>query len=274
MGNPMAGHLLAAGNTVTVWNRTPAKAQNLIQAGAVEANSLAELAENSDAILMCVSKTEDVESVLEKILPYCKPNTLIIDHSTIEPGGAEQIAAHVKATGKRFVDAPVTGGSVGAQAGKLTIFVGGDEADAKEAIELIKPYTKLAEHVGPSGSGQAMKMANQIAVGACLLGLCETLAFAQKAGLSIEQARRMIGGGSGGSWAFENYGPKILNKDWSLGFSIDNQLKDFGYCEISAKKFGASIPGTALVESLLAKLQKEGRGGDTTAALYELFVKE
>jgi 3-hydroxyisobutyrate dehydrogenase-like beta-hydroxyacid dehydrogenase len=203
--------------------------------------------------------------------PYGKAGTLFIDHSTIAPDGAVALAAELKSKALRFVDAPITGGSMGAQKGQLTIFCGGDEADVAQAIEVIKPYTKTAARVGPSGAGQQMKMANQIAVGGALLALCESLNYAAKAGLSVQQAHELIGGGAGGSWAFSNYGTKILNRDWSPGFTIDNQRKDFAYCAEAAKKLGAAIPGTDLVDRLLAELQNAGHGGWTTAALFEAY---
>jgi|SRR5579871_660294 len=271
MGGPMAGHLVSAGMDVTVWNRSPGKAEPLAKAGAAVAGSLEDLAAACDAICLCVSRTEDVRGCVEAMAPHSKPGTLFIDHSTIAPSGAVAIATDLRLQGRRFVDAPITGGSMGALKGQLTIFCGGAEADVVEAIEVIKPYTKTAARVGPSGAGQQMKMANQIAVGGALLALCECLNYADKAGLDITQAHELIGGGAGGSWAFANYGAKILNRDWSPGFTIENQRKDFGYCREAAARIGAAIPGTDLVDRLLAGLQEQGHGEWTTAALFEAY---
>ncbi len=271
MGGPMAGHLLAAGRDVTVWNRTASKAEPLREKGAKVAGSLSELAKDCDAICLCINRTEDVQDCLSELTKTAKAGTLFIDHSTIAPQGAVQIAAELKSKGFRFVDAPITGGSMGAKNGQLTIFCGGDEADVQEALEVIKPYAKTAARVGPSGAGQQMKMANQIAVGGALLALCESLNYAEKAGLDIKQAHELIGGGAGGSWGFANYGPKILNQDWSLGFSVDNQLKDLAYCEEAAKETGAALPATELLDSLLTKVQQAGHGGKTTAVLFEEY---
>lgn len=267
----MAGHLVAAGGQVVVWNRSAAKAEPLRAKGAIVADRLAELAEQCDAICLCVNRTEDVQACLDEMTPSAKPNALFIDHSTIAPQGALYIAQDLKSKGFRFVDAPITGGSMGAQKGQLTIFCGGEVADVEEAIKVVKPYTKTAARVGPSGSGQQMKMANQIAVGGALLALCECLNYAEKAGLDIAQALELIGSGAGGSWGFANYGPKILNRDWSPGFSVDNQLKDLAYCAEAAKVSGATIPATELLDDLLTEVQRKGHGGDTTAVLYEAY---
>jgi 3-hydroxyisobutyrate dehydrogenase-like beta-hydroxyacid dehydrogenase len=172
----------------------------------------------------------------------------------------------------RFIDAPVTGGSVGAQNGTLTIFCGGDETDIEEAKPVLAAYGKTVERVGGPGAGQLTKMANQIAVGGALLALCESLSFAEKAGLDIAQTRDLISRGAAGSWAMDNYGPKILAHDWSPGFSVKNQRKDFGYCIEAARAAGAAIPGTVLVDRLLEVLQDEGKGELATTALYEAML--
>lgn len=271
MGGPMAGHLVAAGCPVTVWNRTAAKAERLREAGASVAHSLAEVAATAEVVCLCVSRSEDVRACIDELVVTARPGTLFIDHSTIAPSAAIEIAGFLRAAGHRFVDAPITGGSMGAQKGQLTIFCGGSEVDVADAISIIKPYTKTAARVGASGAGQQMKMANQIAVGGALLALCECLNYASKAGLDIHQAHELIGSGAGGSWAFANYGPKILNQDWSPGFTIENQRKDFAYCAEAAKQIGAAIPGTDLVDRLLSELHDSGHGEWTTAALYEAY---
>ncbi len=273
MGEPMSRHLLQHRGELQVWNRTPGKAADLIKLGASEAESLPALAAFCDLIAMCVSKTSDALTVAKSVADHAKEGTLVIDHSTIEPAGALEIHQILAEKGIRFVDAPITGGSMGAQAGTLTIFLGGAEPDVAEAIEAVKPYSKRAERVGGPGKGQWMKLANQIAVGAALGGLCECLAFAEKAGLDLTQAKEMIGAGAGGSWAFEFYGPKVLARDWKPGFSITNQLKDFGYCATAATEVGARLPVVEVVQKMLLELANEGRGEQTTAALFELYEK-
>jgi 3-hydroxyisobutyrate dehydrogenase len=271
MGAPMAGHLISAGNEVFVWNRTPSKADPLKEKGATVCSTLEEIASQADILISCVGTSEDVHQVVSSMSNHAKPNTLFIDHSTIEPRMAKRIATELAEKGMRFVDAPITGGSMGAIAGTLNIFVGGTETAAAEAIDAIKPYTKRAERVGDSGSGQLMKLANQIAVGGALAGLCESLGFAAKAGLNLEQAHSMIGGGAGGSWAFQFYGPKILNQDWTPGFSIKNQLKDFRYCEAAAKDLQMTLPFTNKVEELLEEFARTGREDQTTVALFDYY---
>lgn len=268
----MAGHLLAAGHDVTVWNRTAEKSEPLREQGAKVASSLNDLARECDVVFLCVNRSEDVRDCLAS-MRNAKPNTLFVDHSTIAPPAAQAIYQELKQDGFRFVDAPVTGGSVGAKKGQLTIFLGGDPKDVDEALPLVQPYAKRAERVGGPGAGQMAKMANQIAVGGALMALCETLSFAQKAGLDVAQIRSLVGGGSGGSWAFENYGPMILEKNWTPGFSIKNQRKDFGYCEEAAREIDAAIPGTHLVDKLLGRLQDEGHGEATTAMLFEELMR-
>lgn len=273
MGAPMAGHLIAAGHEVTVWNRTRAKAETLVAKGATLAASLAELARESRTIIFCVSRTEDLEACLAEVTPFARVGTLLIDHSTIAPTAAAQIHNRLFDLGLRFMDAPITGGSMGAQNGTLTIFCGGKEVDFKEAAPILAAYAKRAEYVGPAGSGQMMKMANQIAVAGSLLGLSEALAFASRAGLDLTQTHELLSGGAAGSWAFNNYGPKILNRDWTPGFSVTNQIKDLVYAGEAADALGANIPGARLVEDLLGLLVSQGRGQDTTAALFDVLVE-
>lgn len=273
MGGPMAGHLLAAGNDLAVWNRTPSKAEPLKEQGAKGAESLEALGADRDAVLLCVNRTEDVEQCLSELTRNAAKGTLFIDHSTIAPDGARRIARDLRERGFRFVDAPITGGSMGAKKGQLTIFLGGEPPDVDEALEIVKPYTKRAERVGGSGDGQSAKMVNQIAVAGSLIAACEALSYAAKAGLDVAQVQSLVAGGAGGSWALENYGPKILAKDWTPGFSIKNQRKDFEYCRAGARSANAAIPCTELVDRLLAKLDEQGHGEWTTAALYEVLME-
>ncbi len=272
MGAPMAGHLLSHGHELTVWNRTPSKAEPLRTRGATVANNLDALAAKSDTVFLCVARDEDVDECLGAMEASAKPGTLFVDHSTTSPGAATTFHQRLSQYGHRFLDAPVTGGSMGAQAGTLTIFVGGAKEDFDAVAPILQSYAKRAEHVGPGGAGQAMKMANQIAVGGALLGLCESMAFAQKAGLDLAQARELIAGGAGGSWAFDHYGPKLLASDWTPGFSIGHQRKDFAYCADMARSIDAHIPGTLLVDRLLEILEAQGHAGWTTAALFEALL--
>ncbi|MBS1716360.1 MAG: NAD(P)-dependent oxidoreductase [Armatimonadetes bacterium] len=273
MGAPMAGHLLKAGRDLVVWNRTPGKTDELKAAGARVANSLEDMAWDCGVICICVNRSEDVEECLKPIWDKGQNNALIIDHSTIAPEAARRFSAESYRRGMRFVDAPLTGGSMGAKNGTLTIFMGGEEADVAKASGIVEAYAKNAQWVGLSGQGQMMKLANQIAVGASVLGLCETMAFAEKAGLNKQQALEMIGSGAGGSWAFNNYGPKVLAEDWSPGFSIKNQRKDFGYCKDAAAQVHADLPGIEMIDALMKRLDDEGHGEWATCSLYELYMR-
>ncbi len=273
MGAPMAGHLARAGHEVSVWNRTTSKAEALKGSGVNVATSIGHLAATCDIIFICVNRSEDVSEVVHSCLPTAKPGTLFVDHSTIAPAAAQQLAEELKEKGCGFVDAPITGGSMGAQKGQLTVFCGGSKDDVDRALPYIQAYAKRAERVGDSGRGQMMKLANQIAVGGALMACCETLSFAKKAGLDLALAKDMIGGGAGGSWAFDNYGPKVLARDWSPGFSVKNQRKDFAYCKEAAREVDAAIPGTVLVDDLLAQLDAEGHSEWTTAALYDVLLR-
>jgi 3-hydroxyisobutyrate dehydrogenase len=270
MGGAMSMNLLQANGSVWVYNRTREKAKSLVEAGATF-GELDELAAKCEVIFLCVSRSEDVDGCLKRMMG-AKPGTLFVDHSTIEPRAAREFHGRLAENGHRFVDAPVTGGSLGAKAGKLTIFLGGSETDVEEAKATAAPYTKRAERVGEAGAGQTAKMANQIAVAGTLLSVCESLAFAQKAGLDLGLIRDLVGGGAGGSWAMEYYGPKILNKDWSPGFTITNQVKDLDYCHDAAAELGASIPATDLANELLKRVLAAGYGDRTTAALYEEYL--
>lgn len=273
MGHPMAGHLLNAGYSLSVWSRTPGKADALIAAGAIGADSLVELGGKCDIVFLCVTRTEDVEACIAELTADAAPSTLFVDHSTIAPAGAIRLHEDLKGRGFRFIDAPITGGSMGAQRGQLTIFCGGEAGSIDEARPFLAAYAKRAEHVGGPGAGQMTKVANQIAVGGALLALCEALSFAKKAGLDIGVTRELLAGGAAGSWAFENYGPKIVAEDWSPGFSISNQVKDFEYCLDAALKVGAALPGTAVVNELLEEMLEEGDGALTTAALYKKMLE-
>jgi 3-hydroxyisobutyrate dehydrogenase-like beta-hydroxyacid dehydrogenase len=272
MGLPMAGHLLEKGHDLTVWNRTIEKARGIGRKGARIADNPAQLAALCDEVFLCVTGDDEVRWCVGAMLGNLKPDALVVDHSTTSPECARELGRTLAGTGHRFVDAPVTGGSMGAQAGTLTAFCGGSPEDIEQAAPAMGAYCSRVERVGGPGAGQLLKIANQIAVGGALLGLCESLAFCKSAGLDLDQAHRLIGSGAAASWAFQNYGPKILQHDWSPGFSVRNQRKDFGYALAEAGRLGAEVPGTALVDSLLSQLETEGRGAEATAALYDVLV--
>lgn len=267
----MAGHLLQAGHELSVFSRTPEKAEGARGKGAQVVGSLRELGEVSEAVFLCVTRSEDVEQCIHEMMGGRA--SLFVDHSTILPKAAIGLHTSLSERGKRFIDAPITGGSMGAIKGQLTIFCGGSEADIEEAKIYMAAYAKRAERVGGPGAGQMTKMANQIAVGGALMALCESLAFAKKAGLDVSLTRELLASGAAASWAFDNYGPKILAEDWSPGFSVANQVKDFEYCLDTAVDIDAALPGTAVVDELLQEMMEEGDSGLTTAALYQKLLE-
>lgn len=273
MGGPMAGHLLEGGFELAIWNRTPEKADLLIGRGAQWCSSPQELAENCDAVMLCLRGSEDVAQITHLLLESKQEGLIIVDHSTIEPGATIELSSRCQGQKCEFVDAPITGGSMGAKNGTLTIFCGGSESAFETVLPYLNCYAKRAEYVGVSGQGQVTKLANQIAVAGALIGLCESMAFAKKAGLNLEQTHSLLSSGAAGSWAFDNYGPKLLKQDWTPGFSIDNQVKDLVYAHKHAEEIGQPIPMSDLVESLLQRLIHQGRGQDTTAALYDALLE-
>ncbi len=271
MGSPMAGHLLRAGHAVVVWNRSPSRAEPLVKLGASVASSPSELIASCGVVFLCVSRTEDVEAVIEQLLGAAKPNTTFVDHSTISPAAAKAIAARLEGLGHRFIDAPVTGGEKGAIEGTLTVFCGGRKDDFEFVRPMLEAYGKNVRLVGDHGCGQLMKMANQISVALSVLAMSECLVFAEKAGLDIGECIELIGSGAGGSWSMTNYAPKVIARDWTPGFAVSLQQKDLRYALDAARDVGASLPGTALVHQLFAALENSGRGGDATPALFEII---
>lgn len=270
MGAPMAAHLISARHEVVVWNRTRAKCDRF-DGFAEVAESIEALAEVCETILLCLGGSEDVLEVVDRIAGSAAAGTLVVDHSTIAPSAAKECAARLARTGVRFLDAPITGGSIGAKEGTLTIMVGGEEEDYLRAQPIFDAYSRMVGHVGPVGSGQATKMANQIAVAGSLLGMCEALAFAEKAGLDLETTRQLLVSGAAGSWALENYGPKVIAGDHSPGFAVRHQRKDFAYVMESAGECGAAVPATEVTDRLLAALEAEGRSEEATTALIEVY---
>ncbi len=270
MGAAMAGHLADKGYRLTVWNRTPAKAEPL-RGRAEIAERLEDLAHAARVIFVCASRTEDVVELVERIALTAQKDTLFVDHSTIAPQAARELASSLEERGLHLLDAPVTGGSIGAQNGTLTAFCGGREEDFDRALLYLEAYTRTARLVGGAGSGQMMKMANQVAVCLTLLSMAECLSFAEKAGLDLQACIELIGSGAGGSWSLQNYGPKAIAGDHTPGFSVANQQKDLAYALEAAREVKASLPGTALVHQLLAALENAGEGERATTALFELL---
>lgn len=269
MGAPMAGHLLEKGFDLQVWNRTEGKDTDLIRRGATRAANLQHMGEECQIVCLCVRATEDVEACVDDLTVSASENLLIVDHSTISLIGARRIHEVLNSRRIGFLDAPITGGSMGAIKGTLTVFCGGSPENFERAKTVMSAYSKRCQFVGGPGAGQMTKIANQIAVAGSLIGLCESLAFAEEAGLDVALTRDLLSGGAAGSWALDNYGPKILSKDWSPGFTVSNQHKDLAYCIEAGDDVGSILPMTELVKRLLAEMMADGRGNDASCALYE-----
>jgi 3-hydroxyisobutyrate dehydrogenase len=270
MGSSMAGHLVDAGHDVEVHNRTRARAAAVIEKGAKWRDSPAEVAADAEAVLLMLGYPTDVrETVLGegRVLEALKPGSLLIDMTTSEPALAVEIHKAAAAKEVHALDAPVSGGDVGARNATLVIMVGGD-ADAFERAEpLLSVLGQSITLLGGAGAGQHCKMVNQTAIAAGMIGLCEALLYAHRAGLDLEQTIATIQGGAAGSWSLSNYGPRILRGDLEPGFKLDHFVKDLGIALAEARRMKLSLPGTALAEQLYIAAQGIGLGEKGTHAL-------
>ena len=278
MGAPMARNALKGGFPVTVTNRTPDRATPLAEAGATVVRSPREVAERSDIVVTMVTNTPDVEAVTfgrDGIAAGAHAELLAIDMSTISPAASRDFAERAAANHPPFrtLDAPVSGGEVGAIEARLAIMVGGDAADVRRAMPLFEALGKTIVHIGDHGAGQACKLANQIAVAINNLGVSEALVFAKAQGIDLERTRSVIAGGAGSSWAMQNYAPKMLAGDFRAGFMVDLQQKDLRLVLDNAYADHVSLPGTALVHALYTALQKDGGGRDGNHALLKVIER-
>lgn len=273
MGAPMAGHLLAAGHTLTVHNRTPEKAYGLVSRGAKLSSSPAEAARDADVVFINVRDTPDVLEVClgeHGVLRTVRRGTVVVDHSTISPAAAREVAERLAGAGADFLDAPVTGGDVGARAGTLSIMVGGKESAFERVLPLLRLMGRTITHTGPVGTGQLTKLVNQILVSVTNLATCEALAFAAKNGLNLEKTLEAVSGGAGGSWQLSNLGPKMLAGDFRPGFTIDLQQKDLRLVLEAAERAQVSLLATSLVHQLFSAAQAAGFGHEGTQALFKV----
>jgi 3-hydroxyisobutyrate dehydrogenase len=272
MGRGMAANLLRAGFDLSVWNRTPAKADELVAAGAKLAASPAELAAGCTVICSCVSDTPDVHEVLlgpQGAVHGLKSGALVVDMSTISPQGAREVAAALGKRGVHFLDAPVSGGSEGAAKGTLSIMVGGDGTQVERAAPLLQAMGKTITHVGGHGDGQSVKLVNQILVVGNMLAVAEALVFAQASGLDLDKTLQAVVGGAAGSWMLANRGPQCVRRDWRPGFTIDLQQKDLRIVLDAADQVAAPMLATAQIFQLYRTLQAAGLGHEGNHALIK-----
>ena len=270
MGAAMAANLARAGATLTVWNRTPGRAADLVSLGATEADTAAGLAATADVIVVCLSDTPDVEAVLfgvEGVADGARPGSLVIDCSTISPGASEGFAERLAARGVAFVDAPVSGGSEGAVKGTLTIMVGGAEADVERAQPVLAAMGRTITHMGPVGAGQATKAVNQVILCGAYLGVAEGLVLAMKAGLDVDKVITALSGGAAQSWVLSNRSGRMIADDYPLGFKISLHRKDLAIALELARRVGASMPVTGIAAEIENGLIAQGHGDDDISAL-------
>jgi 3-hydroxyisobutyrate dehydrogenase len=272
MGYPMAGHLVnKGGHTVTVYNRTFAKAEVWVaEHGGKVARTPAEAARGQDIVFACVGNDDDLRAVTigkDGAFAAMGKGTIFVDHTTASADVARELQAAAKALGFDFIDAPVSGGQAGAQNGVLTVMCGGDEAPYAKAEAVIASFARMCKLLGPSGAGQLTKMINQICIAGLVQGLAEGLHFGQKAGLDIEAVVEVISKGAAGSWQMENR-HKTMNKgQYEFGFAVDWMRKDLGIVLSEARRNGANLPVTALVDQFYAEVQAMGGARWDTSSL-------
>jgi 3-hydroxyisobutyrate dehydrogenase len=270
MGSSMCGHLLAAGFGVTAYNRSRNKTAALVARGAAEAATPRAVAEASDVTFTIVGFPEDVRQVTlgaDGTLAGAKPGSFLVDMTTSEPALAVEIFEAAKAKGVHAVDAPVSGGDVGAREARLSIMVGGD-AEAVAALDpLFRLMGKTIVHQGRAGAGQHTKMVNQILIATNMIGVCEALLYGYKAGLDLNEVLKSVGGGAAGSWSLNNLGPRILAGNFDPGFFVEHFLKDMRIALAESRRMRLALPGLALAEQLYRAVEAQGHGRDGTHAL-------
>ncbi|MCV9938556.1 NAD(P)-dependent oxidoreductase [Boseaceae bacterium BT-24-1] len=273
MGYPMAGHLKAKGHDVTVYNRSPEKAQKWVaQHAGVYAPTPAQAAEGQEIVFCCVGNDDDLRSVTtgeNGAFAAMGKGTVFVDHTTASANVARELDAAAKAAGFGFVDAPVSGGQAGAENGVLTVMCGGDPEVYAKVEPVIASFARMCRLMGPAGSGQLTKMVNQVCIAGLVQGLSEGVHFAKRAGLDVEAMLEVISKGAAGSWQMENRG-KTMNADkFDFGFAVDWMRKDLGIVLDEARNNGARLPVTALVDQFYADVQKLGGGRWDTSSLLK-----
>ncbi|MDQ0257417.1 3-hydroxyisobutyrate dehydrogenase [Evansella vedderi] len=276
MGKSMAKHLMNGGHELNVYNRTKEKAVELLNNGANWCGTVAELAEKSDVVITIVGFPSDVEGVylgLNGILNHARPGSYVIDMTTSKPLLAKKISDEAKKKGIFALDAPVSGGDIGARDGKLAIMVGGE----KEAFDEMHPiFSLMGENIrlqGPAGSGQHTKMANQIAIASTMMGACEAIVYAKKAGLDQREVLKSIETGAAGSFTLSKLVPRMIDGDFEPGFYIKHFIKDMKIAIDSAEELGLKTPGLTVAKGLYEQLAEQGEENSGTQALYKYYLQ-
>lgn len=278
MGFPMAGHLKAKGHEVTIYNRTATRAEEWVaKHGGKRGATPAEAAKGAAFVFVCVGNDNDVRSVLygpSGVLAGLAKDAVLVDHTTASAELAREIAEKATAQGVHFLDAPVSGGQAGAEKGQLTVMVGGEPASFDKAKPVIDSYAKACVLMGPHGSGQLAKMVNQICIAGLLQGLAEGMNFAARAGLDGNKLIETISKGAAQSWQMDNRAMTMLAGKFDFGFAVDWMRKDLSICLAEAKRNGARLPATALIDQFYAQVQARGGSRWDTSSLMHLLAKD
>lgn len=275
MGASMCGHLIDAGYSMTVYSRTKSKTQPLLDRGAEWVNTPAEVAEASDVVFTIVGMPSDVREVIlgdHGVLSGAQEGLRVVDMTTSEPDLAVEIAKAALEKGVGSIDAPVSGGDIGAKNGTLSIMIGGDEKDVQFVWPCFEAMGKTVVHQGPAGTGQHTKAVNQILVGAGMIGVCESLLYAHASGLDLETALKSVSSGAAGSWALTNLGPRIVESNFDPGFFVEHFVKDLGIAIQESKRMRLKLPGLALAYELYSRVQANGDGKLGTHALQKTLA--
>lgn len=275
MGKSMVTNLKKAGYELYIYNRTREKAEDLIREGAVWCKSPGECAKGRDAVITIVGYPKDVEEVYfgeGGILEQADEGTYLIDMTTTSPRLSKRIYQEGKKKGLHVLDAPVSGGDIGAQKGTLAIMVGGDEEDFASCREILSAMGSSIIHEGPAGSGQHVKMANQIAIAGTVTGVCEAVAYTKAMGVDTDKMLETVGGGAAGSWQLSNLGPKMAAEDYAPGFYIKHFIKDMEIAKEEAEGQELSLPVLRQVCAMFRKLEQEGKGDNGTQGIMEYYT--
>ncbi len=276
MGRPMCLNLLQAGFNVTAWNRTESRLQPVLEAGAKAASSPKDVAKKSDIIITIVTDTPDVEEVIlgkQGVIHGLRPDKVVIDMSTISPSATKSIANSIEEHKANMLDAPVSGGDSGAEAGTLAIMVGGKENIYKRCLPVLSAMGKTITHVGENGMGQTTKLCNQILVSVTNMAVCEAVSLARKSGLDPNVMIEATKNGAAGSWQLSNLGPKMTNRDFAPGFMIDLQQKDLKLALEAARNQQLGLPALSYVHQLFTSCQAHDEGREGTQALVKALER-
>ncbi|QTN12146.1 NAD(P)-dependent oxidoreductase [Mammaliicoccus vitulinus] len=277
MGKSMAEHLIKEGYTVNVFNRTKSKADSLVEQGAEWCDTVKLLSQNSDVIISIVGYPKDVESIYlseEGILNHAKEGSIVIDMTTSSPALAEKIYEKAKSQNIKSLDAPVSGGDVGAKNAALTIMVGGDEDAYRQVENIFKVIGKNVVYQGKSGNGQHTKLSNQIAIAAGMLGVAEAIIYAEEAGLNIEKVFNSIEHGAAGSWSLSNLGPRMVKNDYAAGFYVKHFIKDMKIAIEESEKMGLYMPGLLKAKEVYDALSEAGFDDNGTQSVIQLLKNQ